>query len=429
MNSMDPFSQHQRAQHAAMPQIDWNNSGDLWDIDLPETVADCVDDINISKLVEELPPMDPTAVDTVQPCDLASLGRSSSTSRSSRSVRRTLTDAEVRKRAAERQRAYRERRRNKTADLKKSIDVTATEIEAELVQQDSLLVERTVLTKASEYCVSSITAVSSLVSNAMERMRSEYYQAVNGLGWMLRIIQGYSPTDAQMHAYLGSLKLDGLVEVAERMAKKCNGLFNKWIDEPESRATIEAQLERLRVMRVRSLKYFVENRPEVTLALYSRTTMPTLPDGAPNPKLVEAVAALELTPEQLESLEREWILHLQKTESIRQEARSTLNFFATSGADKSAAAYCSIGASELFLDRLQAVQELETHLYSEASTIVSFNIQIATVFTIPQKALLNKHCSPYFPEAVQIARIVFGDNFGNAGSASKVQIVNIETDT
>lgn len=174
-------------------------------------------------------------------------------------------------------------------------------------------------------------------------------------------------------------------------------------------------------MRFRCLTYLAEARPKIAIQLMCRRLMPTSPDGAPNPTLVEAVATLDLTPEQLESFQREWLLYLQKTELTRQEARSSLSFLASSGADESAAAFCSSRASEMFLDRLEAVQELEKHPYIEAGAIANLTLRFSTSLTIPQRALLMKRCMPLFPDVVQIGRIVFGDNCGNAVSDAKVQ--------
>lgn len=421
-NRMAPYPQQGRASGAATPQNDLNNSGAQWAFDLPlETVANYVIDIdNVTGDLAE-PPIHASAVNTVHPNDFASQGRrpSGATLGSNCNSRRKFNDEEVRQRRTERQRHYRERQRQGEADMKKNINVTAAEIKAELLQQDALLAERTALTKASEYCASTLSAAQSLVSNTIDIVRSECNHAIEGLAWLS--LQVHSPSDAQLHAFLARRDLNELDDMSEKVTKRCIDLLNRWNDEPESREHVEAQIEKIQNIRLRCLTYLAATRPEIVVELNSRRLIPVLPDGAPNPKLVEAVAALELTPEQLESLEREWVLYLQKTESVRQEARSSLSFLASSGADESAAAFCSIGAAGLFLDRLQAVKELETHPAIESSAIAKLSTAFAVNLTSQQKTTLMKLCMPFYPDAIQICRIVFGDTQGNDADAASIQ--------
>jgi len=430
---MAPYPEQESASGAAMPQYDLNNgdispydySGALYAIDLPpETIADYVKDTDITNLCEvlEAPPIHPSAINTIESDDYALEERTPS-SASRRSGCCTFTDEEIRQRRAERQKNYRQRQREAKAEVEKKIGVTAAEIEAELALQDALLVKSTAFTKAAEYCASTINVASFLVSNTIDKVRSDCKNAVeNSIDWMAWFsLQVYTPSDPQLHAFLARKNLDELENMSLQLTKRTMGLVNRWNDEPEARENIEAQIERVKVMRLRSLRYFIEKRPEFVVQILSRRLMPALPDGAPNPKLVEAVAALELTPEQLESFEREWVLYLQQTESIRQEARSSLSFLASFQGNESAAAFCSIGAAGLFLDRLQAVQELETHPSSEANAISNLNLWLTTDLTMKQKGVLFKSCMPHYPDAIQIGRIVFGDNYGNAVSAAEVQ--------
>jgi len=433
---MARYLQQDRASDAETRQYDLNknNSGAQWDIDLsPEAIAELVNQTDISNIFEgledleglEAPSIHPSAVTTVQPDNNvnASQGprRSRGTSGSNRGGRHPLTDKESRQRRTELQRKYRGRQRQEEEDAKKKIDVIAAELEAERTQQDDLLAKRTVLTKTAEYCSSTFDVASSLVSNSIDRVRAGYNHAVvEGLQWFFSL-QVYTPSDPQLHAFLARKDLDELQDLDLQVRKRCISLFNRWNNEPELRANIEAQLERLQVMRARSVTYLLKTRPEIVVGLNNRLMMPTSPDGAPNPKLVEAVAALELTPEQLESFEREWVLYLQKTESVRQEALSSLGFLASSGANESAAAFCSVGAAGLFLDRLQAVQDLASHPSSEANAMVDLSVWLTTNLTMQQKGVLCKSCMPHYPDAIQIGRIVFGDNYGNAVSAARVQ--------
>jgi hypothetical protein len=425
---MAPYNQQEKASDLATPQNDSNNSGAYWAIDLPlENVANYVNEIDIENIFESpaAPPIHRSAVDAAQPCDSTSQKwrdqrPSSATTGGNRSGRRSFTDEEIRQRRKERQRHYRERQREERAEVEKKINVTAAEIEAELAQQDALLTERTVFTKVVDYCSSTVSVASSLVASTIGAIRSEYNHAVDeGLAWF--VLQLYTPSDAQLQAYLARTDLEELDNMSTKMTERCIGLFNRWNKEPEERENIEAELEKIRGLRLRCITHLATTRPEIAIELASRRLMPTSPDGAPNPKLVEAVAALELTPEQLESFEREWVLYLQKTESIRQEAQSTLSFLASSGANENAAAFCAIGASGLFLDRLQAVQELETHPSSEATAIFNLRLWLQTRLTSQQRAILMKYSMPYYPDAIQLGRIVFGDDCGKDVSAAKLQ--------
>jgi len=436
---MAPYTQQESDSDAETRQHDLNlnGTGAQWDIDLsPEVIADLVNRTDIPNIFEGLeglepPPIRPTAVNTIQPDDNnTSQGprRSRGRSGSNRGGRRTLTDKESRQRRTELQRNYRERERQELEDAKKKVYVIAAEIEVERAQQDAILAERTVLTKATEYWTSSISLASSIVSNAIDKVRSGYNQAVELVEGLPRFfsLQEYTPSDRQLHAFLARKDLKELQDIFLKVRNRCLALVTRWNDEPEARENIEAQMERLRVMRLRSVKYLLETRPEIVMELnkqpvFTQMMMPTGPDGAPNPKLVEAVATLELTPEQLESFERKWVFYLQKTESIRQEARSTLHFLASSGADERAAGYSYIGASELFLGRLQAVQVLASHPASRANAMIEFSLWLSSSLTMPQKEILSRSCMPYYLDAIQIGRIVFGDDYGKAASAVEVQ--------
>jgi hypothetical protein len=307
--------------------------------------------------------------------------------------------------------------------VRKQIAVTTTEIEAARVEQDNLLDERTALTKAADYCAASLQAVQAVVSAAMDKVKSDYHHAVEGLAWLG--LQVYSPTDSQLHVYLANRDLEGLNDMSEKMTQRSVDLFVQWEEEPESRENIEAQLEKIRTMRVRCLRYLVQTRPETAQELLYRRLMPTGPDGSPNPKLVEAVALLKLTPEQLEAFGREWTLYLQHTEALRQEARSTLSFLTSSATVENAAEFCSIGAAGLFLERLQAVAELEVHPSIEASAIISLLCWIPANLTMHQKAILMKYSMPFYPDAIQLGRILFGDGNGNTIEGHSVPISEI----
>jgi hypothetical protein len=107
-------------------------------------------------------------------------------------------------------------------------------------------------------------------------------------------------------------------------------LYTRWENEPAAREKIEAKLTILRSIRLRFLTYIITSRPDLLPEIFPKGLMPTGTNGEPHPKIVAAAAEMELTPEQLESFEREWMLYLQKSQLIRQELRSTLSSLASS---------------------------------------------------------------------------------------------------
>ena len=326
-----------------------------------------------------------------------------------RSSRRIYTKDEIMQRRADRQKQYRDRQRQEGADTKKQIAETAVVLEAERAENEILVAHNTVLSKAVDYCISSAHAVQALVSDTVGKVQTQYHTTVDWLAWLG--LQVYSPTDAQLHALVDKKDAEELNSVSEQMIARCYELFLRYDAEPEQRENIEAQLARVQSIRFRATTHLVNTRPDIVVDMARRRMMPTGPDGAPNPKLVEAVAVLNLTPEQLESFEQQWILYLQKTESMRQEARSLINLLTSSNAGLNIASMCSIGAasSSLFLKNLEAVQELELHPSKEAQAATALILWIPPNLTTQQKMVLMKHSTPYYPDIIQMGRILFGD--------------------
>jgi hypothetical protein len=417
---------------SAMPQNNSNNNAGQWPPELPPgCAADYMDEladyVDLANLIENLavPKAGPSAaVPSAQPSDFPAPGQrpSSTTTKAygnnKKKQHRGLTVEEIRQRRADRQKHYRDRQREEKIEVKNQLAVAAVEVEAARVEQDALLVQHTVLTKAAEYCSSSINAAQSLVSSSISKVTTEYQHAVEGLAWLG--LQVYSPSDAQLHAFVDKRSMDDLEFVSENIIQRCTNLYARWEEEPAARENIEAQLQRIQSIRLRVIKYLAKTRPEMAIDLVTRRIMPPGADGAPNPKLEEAVAALNLTPEQLESFERQWVLYLQETESIRQEARSLISFLTFSSVKDSAASFCSIGAAGMFQERLQAVQELEMHSGHEAHAIISLQYWPIQHLSMQQKVTLMAHSSRYYPDLIQIGRILFGDSNGKDINSEKV---------
>ena len=239
-------------------------------------------------------------------------------------------------------------------------------------------------------------------------------------------LQVCSPTDAQLHAFVDKKDVDDLIKNSEQMASWFLDLLVRYDAEPESRESIEAQLQRIRCIRFRSFTHLANTRPGVAIEVARQRMMPTGPDGAPNPKLVEAVAALNLTPEQLESFEQQWVLYLQRTEAMRQETRSFISFLGSSGAQQNALSVCSMGAAELFLERLQAVQELELHPSKEAQAIADLVLWVPANLTTQQQLILMRHSMPYLPDVIQLGRILFGEACGSSAQAERIESLQSE---
>ncbi len=357
--------------------------------------------MNISSIVDGLAAPLPQPSTFTQPQPLGAVPAPKAT-------RQVLSPEEIRQRRRDRQKQYRDRQRQEEAETKKQFDATATEIKAARVEQDGLLNQQTVLAKAAEYCTAALQSAQAVISRSIDTVRDH----VDGLAWLG--LQVYSPTDAQLHDFLDKKDINGINAMSERMLKRTLEMHTRWSNEPGSRESIEAQMKRMGALRQRCLNYITLKRPELAVEIFRKRMMPTGPNGEPNAKLVAAVAEMELTPEQLETFEREWTLYLQKTESIRQELRSTLSFLASSNVRDGAALLSSISSSGLLLDRLQAVADLEQHPSSEAQAVASLSSYFHTQITITQRVCLMKHCAPFYPDTIQIGRIIFGDGDRNA---------------
>jgi hypothetical protein len=136
---------------------------------------------------------------------------------------------------------------------------------------------------------------------------------------------------------------------------------------------------------------------------------------------VEAVTVLDLTFEQMETFEREWLLYLQKTQSMRQEARSLISFLDPAG--ENLLSICPIEGAGKFIDRLKAVQELEKHASKEAKAVTDLIHWLTVNFSIKQKAILMKYSVPYYPDVIQIGRILFEKEDTNVNQIGRVESV------
>ena len=324
---------------------------------------------------------------------------------------------ELREKHAARQRRYRERQRNEKDDINKQLTATAAEIENALVERDDILAQQTVLSKAIHYCSSVVRAAQTLVSSTFGQARSHFRSSIDVFPWL----DLHTPSDAQLHAFIDIRSADELEAVSLNVMKRSVDLLLRYDAEPEAREKIEAQVERIRTSRLRTIKHLFNTRPEIIVDLSRRRIMPLGPDGAPNPKLVEAVAALNLTPEQVDSFEQEWILYRQNTESLRQEVRSLISFL-TSATTEDNIAYFSFGAADLFINRLQAVQELELHPSKETQAIITLCFWLPNNLTMAQKAILMKHSMPYLPDPIQFGRILLGEDSGITTHSERVRI-------
>jgi hypothetical protein len=186
----------------------------------------------------------------------------------------------------------------------------------------------------------------------------------------------------------------------------------RWEKEPEHREKIEKALERLQEIRVRCMAYLHKTRLNDAVELARRRMMPTGPDGQPNPELVAAAAEMELTPEQLESFEREWTLYLQRTEAIRQETRSMISLLTNSGTTESLELLCMNASAGLFLQKIEAAQGLETHPHDEAMAWMRLSTWGTTELTASQKLCLLSHSIPFMPDFIQLGIILFGNREG-----------------
>jgi hypothetical protein len=266
--------------------------------------------------------------------------------------------------------------------------------------------------------------VSGTLSSTVDNVRADYFPSVNQ--WVTSLSEGllnlglqvYTPSDTQLYAYIDTKDFQDLDVMSEKLGRRAHELHSRWSNELVAKENIEAQLERLRKLRLRSLSYLSTTRPEILIELFRRRLMPTGPNGEPHPKLVAAVAELEFTVEQLESFEREWTLYLQKIASIRQEVRSTVSVLASSDLKESAALYSSTGGAEVLLNRLQAVQELDQHPSQEGLLIAKLTIWLQEEITFRQESCLMRHCFPFYPDAIQLGRIIFGDGNSKTGKNS-----------
>jgi hypothetical protein len=414
---MDPSTEQGSNSGSPMPQINFENAVQ-WPTEFPlpsvANIDGLSDYVDLTNIIEGLEiPTAQTSAFFVQPSnDSTARGQGAITAPATHSSGKTKTrvidDEKIGQRRAERQKQYRERQRQGNAEIKKQFSVTAVAVEAARAEQDTLLVQETILKKAVDYCSASISAARSLVSNTVHKVRSEYQPALVGLAWLG--LQVYS-TDAQLHAYIDRSSVDELDLAAEDIIQRSHSLLTRWEAEPESRGNIEAHLGRLQSTRMRCMVYLAKTRPGDVVKLASRRLMPIGADGAPNPKLVEAFTALELTPGQLDSFKREWLLYIQRTESVRQHARSMISLLTSSMVKEDAASFSSIGAAGLFLKTLEAVQELETQPTCEVRAVIRLGAWATRELSAQQKVGLMTRCVPFYPDFIQIGRIAFGDGF------------------
>lgn len=157
----------------------------------------------------------------VQPGDLNSQGMPPTANVDDDQIsRRFFTPEEIRQRRAERQSRYRQRQRHEEANIKKRFTETAAVLKTTRAERDLLLIQHTVLSKPVDYCVSSAHAVQALVSDTVGRVKgkvqTQYHSTVN---WLTLLgLQVYSPSDAQIHAFLDEKDIDELIESSEQMA-------------------------------------------------------------------------------------------------------------------------------------------------------------------------------------------------------------------
>jgi hypothetical protein len=413
----------------SMPQT--NQNGLDWPIELlPNGIADSMeaafDYQEIQELFKDLP--DPTTGPAVNPPASPNIVGQPPSAATTNKVdvmpSLAINDVEYRRKRAERQRNLRDRRRQEQAQVQKQIAATASDIKAAHVEQDSLLAENTVLRKVADYWKDSFQAAQSLVSSTVGKVKTDYQYAVEGLAWIG--LQVYSPTDAQFHAFLDRKTTDELSSLGEKITERTACLFSQWLADPNARENIEAQLKKIGEMRLRCMNYLLATRPEVAIELFRQRLMPTGPHGEPNPTLVEVVTSVKFTPQQLEGLEREWSLYLQRTESVRQATRSMISFLTSTAAEESLESLCSMGVAGLFSERLQAARKLEAHPASEAHAFVKLTKWFSDHFTTEQKLTLMDGCAPYYPDCIQICRHLFGDTHGKAiAGTGRVQSVDI----
>jgi hypothetical protein len=341
-------------------------------------------------------------------------------------ARTFLTDEKVRKEGAKRQKQFRERQRQGQEEVQRQLDDLATQIEAASVEQESLLTSNRVLTKAAEYCLIAFQAAQAVVS-AMDKVQTEYSSSLGK--WWASLVEGliqlglqvHSPSDSQLHAFLDKKTLVELDVMSEKVRKRTLEMHTRWLNEPDARASIEIDLGRVRQLRLRSMAYLSMTRTDIASEMFCRRLMPTGPNGEPHPKLVAAVEELEFTPEQLESFKENWRIYLETTESIRQEVRSTINDLSSSDFKENAEAYSSTGAAGVLLHRLQEVGELTLYRSKEAKAIGQLCIWFQREITFQQESCLIRQCAPFYPDAIQLGRIIFGDK--DAGQTWQVESV------
>ena len=181
---------------------------DQWSLELPPD-ANYADELmnyaTIDEIIEGLPATstEPSFATTDQPSEIQSQGTRPSTTATAKKgndQKPRVVKEEERLRRAERQKRYRERQRQEEADAQNRVTETAIALERARVEQDSLLLHHTVLSKAVDYCTSSVQAAQAIVSSTISSVQTQYQSAVDGLAWLG--LQVYTPSDAQLHAYI-----------------------------------------------------------------------------------------------------------------------------------------------------------------------------------------------------------------------------------
>ena len=133
-----------------------------------------------------------------------------------------------------------------------------------------------------------------------------------------------------------------------------------------------------------------------------------------------------MSQEQIKSFEEQWIVYLQETASTRQETRSLINFLTSTAAEDDIESFCSAFAAGLFLERLEAVQDLERHPSHEAQAIVPLLYWFINMLTMRQQTTLVTRSMPYYPDVIQIGRILFGEEYANAIQSERLYTVQSE---
>lgn len=185
---------------------------------------------------------------------------------------------------------------------------------------------------------------------------------------------------------------------------------------PGSRQQIEEQLEFMMAMRMRVVGIIVRERPDLLLQLQPRRTLRPSPDGSPNLRIRDVLAAVQFTPEQLGKLENSWVKYRESIGNARQELRAAVATAATRAAadvhsyslhQDPAVAACAGAAAGGYLDLIDAASVLDSHPKREAVELMEFLHVFQMILDPMQRLRVLAMCAPELPDPLQMCVVLF----------------------